>query len=256
MMNGFMKAALLLVLTAVIAAGCRNNNEPTTPDQQAYFTADPFTGTLAPGGVALHGIDVLQTADVAITLVGLTTAGTNTTVSAPMKFVLGTYSADQSTCVGTTTVTASPALTAHINQQLTLGGYCLSIADAGSLSGSVDFSVLIRQSANVTPGGQAATETFSSNLYPGETIARSFAAAAKADAQVTLTSVTPAAGIGLGLGATTDGSNCMVHKAVVSTPGEPAVISATADPGGYCVKVFDPGGLAQRVVFNIEIKHQ
>jgi hypothetical protein len=242
-----------LLISALFVSGCHNSTAPTTTPAAPYFSNDVFFGTLSPQGTQFRGLDVLQPASVTLTLVGLATPGSNATLSTPITLLLGTLSGDA--CIGSTTVAATPALTAHLTQELGTGGYCVSVSDAGGLTGDADFSVRIVQTANVDPIGQAGTETFSSNLYPGSTDVRTFATAQRGDVLVKLLNVSPARAVNFGLGVTSDGANCFVHKAVVSTPGSPAEISATADAGSYCVKVTDPGGLANRVTFNIEIRH-
>jgi hypothetical protein len=243
-----------LLISAFFVSGCHNSTAPTTTPSAPYFSSDVFFGTLSPQSTQFHEVDVLQSASVIVTLVGLTTPGTNETISTPITLLLGTLSGDA--CVGSTTVAATPALTAHLTQQLSTGAYCVAVSDGGGLSSPADFSVRIVQTANVDAIGQAGTDTFSSNLYPGSTDVRTFATAQRGDILVKLLNVTPAAAITFGLGVTSDGSNCLLHKAVVSTPGSPSEFAATADAGSYCVKVSDPGGLADRVTFNIEIQHQ
>lgn len=249
-----MKTAFCLLIAALCVSGCHNSTTPTETPAQPYFSTDVFFGTLSPQGTQFHGFDVLQSASVTLTLVGLTTPGTNTPLSTPITLLLGSLSGNA--CIGATTVAATPALTAHLTQQLATGGYCVSVSDAGGLTGDAEFSVRIAQTANIDAIGQAGTEAFSSNLYPGSTDLRTFATGQRGDIVVKLLTVSPAEAITFGLGVTSDGSSCFVHKAAVSTPGSPAEISANGDAGAYCVKVTDPGGLPNRVTFNIEIKHQ
>jgi hypothetical protein len=247
--------AIYLLLALGLLAGCHNTTTPTSTESSPYFALDVFTGTLSPRAVGAHGFNVQQDADVAITLIALMASGTNTAVPGPVALRLGTFGSDGTTCNGAATASATPALTVHLTQQLTIGAYCVAVVDEGGLSGSADYAVRVQQSANVVALGRAGTERFSSNLYIGGALHRTFATAERGDIRVSLKSVLPAAAIAFGLGASSDGSTCYLHKTTITTPGEPAELSATAEAGAYCVKVFDPGGLADRVVFDIEIAH-
>ena len=251
-----MKRAPLLPLAMLLfISGCtKAPTVPTDNTPQPYTVADAFLGTLAPQSSQFKTFNVLQSADTTITLVSEMIG--NTTLSVPVTMVLGSLSADGNDCVGTTSTTATPALTAHLKQTLSVATYCVKLSDQGSLGSSVDFAVVIVQAANVPTLGSPGSDTFSTNLYPMSSAVRTFPMSQAGEAKVTLSNVSPAASIGIGLGMTSDGNNCFLNKTVVTTPGAGAELSAAADPGQYCVKVFDPGGLADRVNFTAQIAHQ
>ena len=252
-----MRTAFFCLLTPLLwAAGCQSGpNVPPAPTPQPYATADAFVATLSPQGSQFKTFNVLQTATTTITLASEISDGA--TVSAPLTLLLGSLSADGNDCAGSTTVTVAPALTAHIKQSLAVATYCVKVSDPGSLSGNVDFGVIISQAADTTVlGSPAGTDTFSSNLYPMGAVVRTFSMTQTGQATVTLSSVSPAASVGIGVGMTSDGNNCLLNQLVVTTPGSGTTISATADAGLYCVKVYDPGSLANRVVFTAQITHQ
>ena len=250
-------ASFVLPTMLLLASGCNNNSTaPTDTTPQPYTAGDAFFGTLSPQGSQFGTFNVLQSATTTITLASVTTSGTRNTLSTPLTLLLGSLSADGSDCVGTTTVTATPALTAHVRQDLTVATYCVKLSDPGNLASAVDFGVVILQMANTQPVGSAGTDTFSSNLYPQGAATRTFPMSQPGEARVVLTGVSPAASIGIGLGMTSDGNNCFLNQAVVTTPGSGAELSAIADTGRYCVRAFDPGGLADRVTFTAQITHQ
>ena len=249
------RAPFLPLAMLLLVSGCtKAPTVPTDNTPQPYSVADVFFGTLSPQSSQFKTFNVLQSAAATITLVSEMTG--NMTLSVPLTLVLGSLSADGNDCVGTTSTTATPALTAHLKQTLSVATYCVKVSDTGGLSTGVDFAVLIIQAANVPTLGSPGSDTFSTNLYPMSSAVRTFPMSQAGDAKVTLSNVSPAASIGLGLGMTSDGSNCFLNKAVVTTPGAGAELSAAADPGRYCVKVFDPGGLADRVNFTAQIEHQ
>jgi hypothetical protein len=251
------RASFVLVITLLAAPGCRSAVEPSG-DQgpQPFASTEVFAGTLSMLGTEFLPFNVLQTASTSVTLVSLAASGTATTVSVPLTLGLGSLSGDASACNATNTTTAAPRLTAHIADLLQVASYCVVLSDPGNLTGAVDFAVRITQIAGLEPVPLPGTDTFLSNLYPGGAINRTVSQDETGDLVVRLASVSPAAAIGLGLGVTQDGSHCYLHEALVSAPGATAPISTRADPGLYCVRVFDPGGLPERVVFNVQIEHR
>jgi hypothetical protein len=75
---------------------------------------------------------------------------------------------------------------------------------------------------------------------------------------VTLTAVSPATTtpLGLGVGPSSDG-NCTIAN---STSGAIAAgspqLSATQNPGSYCVKVSDPGNLTTTSTVTVTVTHR
>jgi hypothetical protein len=130
----------------------------------------------------------------------------------------------------------------------------VSIADLGSLMSDVDFAIRINQSANTTAIGSAGTDTFSSNLYPLGVATRTFGASQSGNVTVTLASVTPAATLGIGLGIPNN-NDCVLNTSVITALGSGTTMSANADAGTYCVRMFDAGQLTNRVLFNVSIVH-
>jgi hypothetical protein len=59
-------------------------------------------------------------------------------------------------------------------------------------------------------------------------------------------------GIGIGI-PRADGSGCFLTQSVVTAVGGTPQISASVERGQYCVRVFDPGVLANPVTFALQI---
>jgi hypothetical protein len=121
----------------------------------------------------------------------------------------------------------------------------------------VDFVVRTKTSVGTVTEGVAGTENFSTNLYPGNSLTRSISVGQAGDVTVTLTQVSPAASIAFGIGVSkANNGDCYLTQSVVTTKGSTASLTVRADPGNYCVRVFDPGTLPERVTFFMQIVHQ
>lgn len=251
--------SVLTLLALFGTSGClkKTTGDPSLLEPDAIFqdSSEIFSGTLSPQGTQFKAFSLTFSASTAITLASLTTSPTNV-VSVPMTLMFGTPAADLLSCTASNTQTVTPSLTTHYTQNLVTGTYCVAIADPGNLTGDTNFAIRIRQTLALPGFGTAGTETFSTNLYPGSFTNRTFGVSANGEVKVALAGVSPQASVGLGLGVTNDAlSDCYLNKVVVSTPGAAPQLTATAEVGAYCVKVFDPGGLADRVLFNVQITH-
>jgi hypothetical protein len=247
----------LSLLAFVAASGClpsKVDESPFEPDPIFQDSSEIFTDTLSPQGTKMKVFTLTFQAQTRLTFASLT-RGT-TALSLPLVITLGTPSTDGTTCTATSTATVTPALTTHVTQELVTGTYCVGVADAGSLTGDVTFAVRIRKSLAPPSFGNAGTQTFSTNLYPGGTINRSFGVTANGEVKFGLTGVTPQANLGLGIGVAADSfDDCYLNKIIVTAPGSQPQLTANVEPGIYCVKVFDAGGLPDRVTFSASITH-
>jgi hypothetical protein len=253
------RPSFVLLLTMLVAAtGCHKNSS-TTPDTTTdpnYSVREIFSGTLSPGDSQFYGFTVSQQVSTVLTLSSVVRSGTETPEPVALSLALGTLSADLATCSPSATpITVTSALTAHISQTLAAGSYCVLVADPGTLTDAVRFGVQINQGPGVEQIATAGTELFSSNLYSAGSINRSFGVASHGDITVKLLSTTPAASIGVGVGVTSDSSNCYVNSSFTNVAGSGGEVTVTADPGAYCVRVFDPSGLQDRTFFQIQIVH-
>lgn len=108
-----------------------------------------------------------------------------------------------------------------------------------------------------TPSGPV-TETFTSALASGGGTSRSILATQSGPVTVTLTSVSPGLVVGLGLGTpSVAGTICSLAFSVNTAGGTAPQISTNADPGLYCVSVFDIGNLppTSQAAFSVTIVH-
>src|SRR5262249_40096588 len=107
-----------------------------------------------------------------------------------------------------------------------------------------------------TPTGPT-NSTFSSFIYPsaiGAGWQNLTVSGTTATVTATLVSTNPpGVTVGLGIGVAGVVSGCPQGVSINATSG--AQLSATVDPGTYCVKVFDPGTLTSKVEFTVTIVH-
>jgi hypothetical protein len=108
-----------------------------------------------------------------------------------------------------------------------------------------------------TPSGSTSTDTFNGTLPPSGSIVFTFSVATAGNVSVTLTTVSPAtiAPLGLGVGPSSNG-NCTIATAASGvTAGGTPQLSATENPGTYCVKVSDAGALATASTVTVTVMH-
>ena len=107
--------------------------------------------------------------------------------------------------------------------------------------------------SNNTPS----TDTFNGSLAPSGALVFTFSVATAGNVAVTLTAVSPAttSPLGLGVGPSSNG-NCTIAN---STSGAIAAgspqLSATQNPGSYCVKVSDAGNLTTTSTVTVTVMH-
>lgn len=253
------RVATLIGLSLVLLPGCRSTTQPTSTalEPTSGTATDFFTGTLAPGTTQFYSFPVQQALNVKVTLTALLAPGTLNPVVAPLTLLIGT-SADGKACTGTSanTVTVTPSLTSHLDLNLPAASYCVSITDPGNLSSDVDFAVRIKQTLGTPTEGIAGTESFSTNMYPGGTATRTFTVGSQSDVNISLSQINPPASLSFGMGVTKDLSECRFIQQTTTVRGSTGNLTVRADPGTYCVRVFDPGNLAERVTFTMSIQHQ
>jgi hypothetical protein len=103
-----------------------------------------------------------------------------------------------------------------------------------------------------TPSGPM-TENWSSVIAPGGASTRTFTLNAAGTIVVTLTAG-PTVGLGVGL-PRTNGGGCRLGLSVNASPGATPQINTQADPGQYCVQVYDLGTLTDPIGFALKIEH-
>ena len=101
------------------------------------------------------------------------------------------------------------------------------------------------------------TDTFSSILYVGSAVSRSYTLSTAGTVTASLVSAAPPAiviGFGVGIPLSND-AGCVLSSSLNTTAGPTAQVTAAVDTGAYCVQVFDPGTVTDPVSFTINIVH-
>jgi hypothetical protein len=97
-------------------------------------------------------------------------------------------------------------------------------------------------------------DSFSSLLVPGGSAGRELALTVAGRITVTLTSTSPAGiVVGVGIGIPRADSSCALATGVETAAGAAGQVSVAAEPGRYCVKVYDPGRLGEALPFTLSI---
>ena len=112
-------------------------------------------------------------------------------------------------------------------------------------------------SSSTTSPSTATTETFSSVLQVAGVDYQNFTVTTAGAFTATLTSLDNTAhtvGFGVGIPSAT-GRGCYITTSITTTGGPDAQISASVDPGNYCVTIYDEGRLTTHVSFSISIAH-
>jgi hypothetical protein len=108
-----------------------------------------------------------------------------------------------------------------------------------------------------TSPSTSVTEAFSGTLQVAGRSSHSFIVSTTGTITVTITSLSVPAVVGLGIGAYTPSTGiCSLSASVDTTTGASsqisvasAVVTATVDPGAYCVEIFDAGNLTAATSF-------
>jgi hypothetical protein len=128
-----------LVLTS-FAAAC-GGDSPVTPTTTATTaTTEVYSGTLAAGGAGFYSFNVLTAGSVSVTFASLTDAN-GRPFSAPLTVGLGVPAGEG--CGVTTSVSASPGLSAQLSSMAAVSTYCVQLSDAGALTAPANFGVRI-----------------------------------------------------------------------------------------------------------------
>lgn len=110
---------------------------------------------------------------------------------------------------------------------------------------------------STAPSPTSTTDTFNGSLAPNASIVFTFSVATAGSVAVTLTSVSPATTrpLGLGIGPSSSGT-CTIASSTSSAiaSGNPQ-LSATENPGTYCVQVSDAGGLTAASTVTVTVEH-
>jgi hypothetical protein len=148
------------------------------------------------------------------------------------------------------------------------GRRCLALATIGagfvlavlgsSCTGSLS-STLPASPTTSTPAAPTTTETFVGTLPVGGTRFYSFSIAVYGTVNTTLvsmggTDVPPDVMVNLGIG-TPGGTSCNSSSPTSVSAGSAAQVTASEQPGLYCVTIADVGNLPAAAVFTVTIDH-
>jgi len=108
-----------------------------------------------------------------------------------------------------------------------------------------------------TPSNTPTTDTFNGSLAPNGSLVFEFSVATAGSVAVTLTTVSPAttSPLGLGVGQSSNGSCTIVTSTTGATAAGSPQLSATENPGNYCVKVSDAGSLTTTSTVTVTVTH-
>lgn len=98
--------------------------------------------------------------------------------------------------------------------------------------------------------------TFATSFTARGSATRTFDQVVTGTVAVTLTSVTPDVPLGIGIGIPgTAGSACNLTRAEIVRAGTAPHITLRAEPGTWCVRVWDPGTVAELVSFSMAVTY-
>lgn len=99
--------------------------------------------------------------------------------------------------------------------------------------------------------------TYATTFTVNGAVTRTFDMISPGTVTMTLTSVTPDVALGIGVGIPrATGSGCNLTRSAVVRAGSTPQLSLAAEPGLWCVRVWDPGTVTgDRVSFSMSVKH-
>jgi hypothetical protein len=129
----------------------------------------------------------------------------------------------------------------------------VALASALSVAACNPFDLSPSTPSTSGPG----TDTFNGSLSQGGSLTFTYTVATAGTVSVTLTAVTPAttSPLGLGMGPSSGGTCSVTNSTSAAIAGSAAQLSATANPGTYCVKVSDLGSLATTSSVTVTVAH-
>jgi hypothetical protein len=236
---------------------CAACGSTTSPSSFSATSVQIFSGTLTVHGTSVYPFNVAQAATVNITLASLTDSGNaNSTLTTTVGLGIGTPDGAGGCTHTSENRAAAPALTAQFSSSATPGAHCVDIYDVGNLFGNVNFAVRITIGPSSNPSATTVTETFGSTLAVQGTAAGAFTVTKAGTVSVTLTAMASAAEVGLGLGIPrSDGAGCLLYTSLNTVAGATAQITSSAEPGVYCVKIYDVGNLTGATAFSVSVAH-
>jgi hypothetical protein len=213
-----------------------------------------FSNTLEVGGRSFFSFIIDQRRGVHVTFAStmVDVSGSATPVS--LAVGLGTPSGTDCSLTNPAS-TMAPGLTAQIQIELDPGTYCVRVQDPGTMSRSLTFAVRINVLAGPVGLPTPGSDIFATSLAVQGATSRSIEASQAGVIVLTLQGLGAGAsqlGVGLGI-PRADGSGCFLTQSLVASPGGAPQLALSVERGQYCVRVFDPGTLANPVAFQLKI---
>lgn len=108
-----------------------------------------------------------------------------------------------------------------------------------------------------TSSSSSTTDVFSGSLGQNSSIVFTFSVASAGNVAITLTTVSPAATgpLGLGVGSSSNGTCTITNGTSAATAATSPQLSATENPGTYCVMVSDAGSLTATSTVTVTVTH-
>ena len=125
-------------------------------------------------------------------------------------------------------------------------------------SGLVGLMACSKMDIPTLPSTAPVTETFENQFGVQGSASRSFVVSETGTVSVTLTAAGPPSDVALGIGVgipRSTGSGCSLSRSVTATAATAPHLIVTAEPGTYCVHVFDVGALTGDVRFSVSVLH-
>jgi len=127
---------VLLLLPALLAAGCSNNNTSTTTPTPPTLLTDTFSGTVTVNGSFSHPFTVGRAGTVTAEITALSPDATVT-----VGFALGTWNG--AACQLVIANDAATVSTAVLGTATAPGQLCVRVSDVGQLSAPTDYDVKV-----------------------------------------------------------------------------------------------------------------
>jgi hypothetical protein len=239
------------VVPLTVCCACHSPaTAPTTTTTDTSTTA-VFQGTLDPGGTATQSFTAQAAGSLKLTLASVA-ADANQPLASALDLGFGTLSG--SDCVVSTTVRATPSLTAQVTGTVAAGTFCVTVSDPDTkLPATIAFATRVVTGSPMLQVTASGTSTWATTLNTGGSVARSIPTSAAGTLSVALDSLSYANGqLGIGLGIPITGG-CAIAR--VSLGGASTTISAPVDSGEFCVKIFDAGRTTGIVNFSTTISY-
>jgi len=145
-------ARCTLIVVALLAAACSSNSTPSSPGTTtttvpgAPVGSESFSGPLDVQGTQMFTFSIRTGGTVNVTLASVTSNTTTPLPSTALGLGLGAASTDGSTCNVAATTTTVAGLSTQLSGQVAAGCGCITVFDAGQLTGPVTFAVRVAHS--------------------------------------------------------------------------------------------------------------